>query len=370
MEKNRDSGLDLLRCSAILMVLLLHSTQVATNMPSSLNYIFSYGWMGVDLFFVLSGYLIGTQAIWGKRSQKVKHNFHVFWAKRWFRTLPLYFFILFIYIYMKQFVSGKEFGPTIWPFFIFLQNYFPLTDFEQSWSICIEEQFYFILPFLSFLIFPNLVKRKRLWLLFIILAITIRLITSLMIQQSLTAFQTDYYFRFPLHTHFDGLAMGLFLASSHTVWGHWSHHTKRVCILMGLTLLFLTCWLLGPIFTAKNVAIYFSLLPLGFGLLLIGVQKLKISGTLLFFIHWIALLSYGTYLWNNLFIRALVRYFPNMHWAISILIFLLLTHLAAVFTYFLIEKPFLKLRSSYIKQYKLRLGVEADIFHTHHNPSK
>ena len=128
MLKNRDQGLDLLRAMAIMMVLLLHAGYAVPQMPRIMGYVFAHGWVGVDLFFVLSGFLIGHQALHGPRLGSVMSQLHNFWARRWFRTFPLYFMVLFTYVVLKPLIFGRPFRGEVWPYFLFLQNYFPLTD--------------------------------------------------------------------------------------------------------------------------------------------------------------------------------------------------------------------------------------------------
>src|ERR1700686_5502086 len=91
----RIGGLDGLRAAAIVSVLCLHAAIVVTRMPLIFRVPCLYGWAGVDLFFVLSGYLIGGQAF--KAGGCMDGGGIVrFWLRRWFRTLPLYYFILFV----------------------------------------------------------------------------------------------------------------------------------------------------------------------------------------------------------------------------------------------------------------------------------
>jgi peptidoglycan/LPS O-acetylase OafA/YrhL len=352
MEKKRDSGLDLLRCFAILSVLLLHSTEAAPLMPESLKFIFSYGWIGVDLFFVLSGFLIGSQAISSKRKESTTKNFHEFWAKRWFRTLPLYYTVLFCYVLIKPLVMGGEFKPAIGPFLIFLQNYMVLTDFVQSWSICIEEQFYIILPLFTFALLPNLSKKPSFWLAMSVFGVFLRYLVTTRIPSGASAAEVDYFVRFPLYTHFDGLSAGLFLASTRAVWGQWKKPQKKLSLGLGAISLFSICWFLGPHLTVSTVHFYFTLLPISFALLLVGLKNWEMSGGISFLINWVALLSYGAYLWNNLLIRVFARYLSEIHWQVGVILFLLCTHLIALTTYVLIEKPFLNLREKYLLRIK------------------
>ena len=153
--KNRIYGLDVIRATAIILVLASHSTLLL--FPNTSNFILTiiqfFGAIGVDLFFVLSGFLIGgiilKQLSEGKT--KLKHFFH-FWVRRWFRTLPNYFLVLLLNIlvfYALHNIIIEGLGS----YFVFLQNFSnPHPDFfTEAWSLSIEEYAYIIGPFLLFL---------------------------------------------------------------------------------------------------------------------------------------------------------------------------------------------------------------------------
>ncbi|MGZ6469403.1 MAG: acyltransferase family protein, partial [Bdellovibrionota bacterium] len=144
---SRNTGLDLLRTSAILLVLALHASQLAPGRPWLLGYVSAFGWAGVDIFFVLSGFLIANQFFSGKKESS-SSSVRGFYVKRWLRTLPLYFFVLTFYVIIKPHL-GFPFQGKPWHYAFFLQNYTGVKDFVPSWSLCIEEQFYLLFPFLA-----------------------------------------------------------------------------------------------------------------------------------------------------------------------------------------------------------------------------
>lgn len=353
MKENRDGGLDLLRSIAILSVLLLHSTELGLNLAPQIKMIFSFGWLGVDLFFILSGFLVGTDAIFSKRSTVKLNNFHYFLAKRWFRTFPLYFFVLFFYVFLKPNITGVRFEPHLLPFFIFTQNYFPLKDFVQSWSICIEEQFYIILPILTFFLFPKATKSPFFWLFLSLIGIFFRSYATMNNLNTTTPSEIDYFVRFPFHTHFDGLTMGIFLAVTMPKWSLWARSFKLLIGVIGCLFLVLITSFLGPALTAKNINWYLTIIPIIFALILIGFRGIKLPKHFSFFINWVALLSYGSYLWNNLLLRFFARYLPEINWPLGLTLFLISTHILALTTYILIEKPFLLLRAKYLRSLKI-----------------
>lgn len=139
-------GLDLLRACAIALVLMSHYAGFVSHAPT-FGFIGEAGWSGVDLFFVLSGYLIGNQLL-APLARGEAWSLKVFFARRLLRTLPNYYAVLAVYLLLPHSpIAGREMGPT-WQFLSFTQNIgmeYGQT-FTHSWSLCIEEQFYLVLP--------------------------------------------------------------------------------------------------------------------------------------------------------------------------------------------------------------------------------
>ena len=95
-KTNRIAGLDLLRAIAIILVFIFHwQNKVQAHW---LAWISKFGWTGVDLFFVLSGYLIARQLF--KSIQIVKRpSLKIFYINRSFRILPAYITVLAFYFF-------------------------------------------------------------------------------------------------------------------------------------------------------------------------------------------------------------------------------------------------------------------------------
>ncbi|MET0298467.1 MAG: acyltransferase [Flavitalea sp.] len=137
------ANLDLLRATAITVVFIHHVGQYLEGIPEIAHQIMAFGGFGVDLFFVLSGWLIGG-IFFREYGQKGSVNLTSFWARRWFRTMPPYYAAL-ILSWAAVFVARRE--PFDLRFLFFLQNYSDLVPyFKISWSLCIEEHFYLFLP--------------------------------------------------------------------------------------------------------------------------------------------------------------------------------------------------------------------------------
>lgn len=137
-------GLDLLRALAIVWVMLYHLASYGVTMPA----IVDRGWMGVDLFFVLSGYLIGWQLL-KPFTHGEQPSWSRFFQRRAWRVLPAYFTVLGLYLAVPGVREGGAMAP-LWQFLTFSTNLFPdyfrHRTYSHAWSLCVEEHFYLLLP--------------------------------------------------------------------------------------------------------------------------------------------------------------------------------------------------------------------------------
>src|SRR5579871_146679 len=181
---NKLFGLDHLRALAIILVFVYHYGRIFPH-PQWTNSISKFGWTGVDLFFVLSGYLIASQ-LFAEIAKRKTFSIEDFFLKRFFRIIPLYLVVVAIY-FCLPFVRERESLAPLWKYLTFTQN-FGLDlrtqgTFSHAWSLCIEEQFYFFLPFiLTGLLFFKLFRRSF-WLLILL-------------------FILGFFIRFYLYQHF------------------------------------------------------------------------------------------------------------------------------------------------------------------------
>jgi len=160
--KARIFGLDLMRATAILLVLAGHCAWIFGHNDSVfISLLALSGFLGVEIFFVLSGFLIGRIIY----RQFTEADFNLssvlyFLKRRWFRTLPNYFLILMVNMIIAFFVGFSIDG--LWRYFFFLQNFStPLPPFfTESWSLSVEEFAYVILPLALFGIF-SLIRTSR-----------------------------------------------------------------------------------------------------------------------------------------------------------------------------------------------------------------
>ena len=171
---NNFKAIDGIRAIAVLWVIIFHVWIFQYNtFPELLSVVvqnpltvwITKGDLGVDLFFVISGFLIGTILFKEfKRTQSL--NFKSFYIRRFLRLFPVYFFSMIIALYFLS-GGGAERWPSAWSNLLYINNYVRDSYMGWTWSLAIEEQFYIVIPFLIVFLFP---KFRSKTLLFSILA--------------------------------------------------------------------------------------------------------------------------------------------------------------------------------------------------------
>jgi peptidoglycan/LPS O-acetylase OafA/YrhL len=350
-------GLDLMRALAIIIVVMDHGSMLEkanTHFP----------WIplidGVELFFVLSGFLIGGILL---KLYNTNNAFGIktvgnFWVRRWFRTLPNYFLILIINIIIVYFgIIKEDFTQFNWKYFLFLQNFSkPFYGFFwESWSLCIEEWFYFLFPILllisNYLLCRLKIKGKYIffWSAFVFLT------TSFLLRFFYASkFDVnDFWFGVKIYKvviyHLDGIALGL-LASFIKNWypNFWfkSRNISFIASIIIICLVLFSTWIPND-FSTKVFKILFQ--SIGCVLLLPKFDSLKkaprfITKT----VTHISLISYSMYLLNLAIVSEVIRdnfppHGPRSAWAMYIIYWFVVIILSTLlYKYF--EKPIMDLR--------------------------
>src|SRR5437667_4252999 len=211
-DRERQPGLDLLRALAIIVVVIYHAALFGFKLPGRVD---RFGWIGVDLFFILSGYLIGGQLLAPlARNQRI--NLGRFFARRALRIMPAYFVILAIYIFLPSWREYPEMYPT-WKFLLSVQNIglHGGTAFSHAWSLAVDDQFYLVLPLLLLVLYPR--PRSSVIIACIIILGGIALRTILAFQNltetgvSFRGFQAWIYY--PTWTRLDPPVLGVALSA-------------------------------------------------------------------------------------------------------------------------------------------------------------
>ena len=274
----RVSGLDLLRAIAILLVLAYHYAVVVGPQPN-LGVLTTFGWCGVDLFFVLSGYLIGKQVLAGVANSEGHGEAHGegvslgnFFARRLLRTLPNYLVVLTLYGCLPSELGGRH-TAELWRFFTFTQN-FGLQygeTFTHSWSLCIEEQFYLLLPLVVLAVARGKHAAKFCWaVLLAALFFGIASRAHAFHANGFTSFSAEVYYGSA--TRFDELLPGVAIAmlrNFHPAVFQRALKFANAWLVLGLLLVVICLreWMSPDIQSFASTTFGFSLLAFGFGLL-------------------------------------------------------------------------------------------------------
>jgi peptidoglycan/LPS O-acetylase OafA/YrhL len=354
-------GLDFLRTLAISLVFFFHYPTI--ELPEWLADFKDFGWIGVDLFFVLSGFLIGRQLF---AELKTQHNISLkrFFIKRFFRIIPVYLVVVAIYFLVPVF-RERESLPALWRFLTFTQNIgldpSPNGTFSHAWSLCIEEQFYLLFPLIiAGLVYLNMVKHGGYIIpgLFVFTCL-IRLYIWNHYMPPLIEADKGYsnfwvtWMYYPTYTRLDGLLTGISIAGLVCFYPKAKEKLMKYSNLILLTgiLVLTAAYFLCQIRVSFNANIFgFPLIAIGFGFIVFaaispGCVLYKFKSRLT---SSIAILSYSIYLIHKAVRHLCFVYFGKMgldeesYW--MLLLSIIFTIVGALILRYTIEKPFLKLR--------------------------
>ncbi|MEH6535497.1 MAG: acyltransferase [Psychroserpens sp.] len=195
--EKRIFGLDIMRAVAILLVVCSHAVWIFPQTKNLATDLMSIaGVIGVEIFFVLSGFLIGRLIY--KLFTASEYGFKAvtyFWVRRWFRTLPNYYLILVFNVLLALYL-GATLRDNFWQYFLFVQNFsweMPLF-FGESWSLPIEEFAYIIGPLLLYLVLFLRLKINKSRLFFIITSLIVLFFFVTKIYYNLNHPETDMMF--------------------------------------------------------------------------------------------------------------------------------------------------------------------------------
>ena len=226
-----------------------------------------HGWAGVDLFFVLSGFLIGSQLLADAASHG-RVDARRFYLKRAWRILPPYFVVLLLYNVWPEFREAPNLDPA-WHFILFIMNFGRQGEaFSHAWSLCVEEHFYLILPLIvaASTWRPAWFQPRKVAAIFIVV-----LGGGLILRLALLASGAPFYpaiYR-PTFTHLDGLTVGVGLAVLRTYrWAQLEKFCRRPWLLnlSGMAIIAFGLWLYSGSIPVVGQVFGFFLVAFGFGL--------------------------------------------------------------------------------------------------------
>lgn len=337
-----------MRAVAILMVVHMHSISIfKTSDAGFLNWKYPDP---VDLFFVLSGFLIGLLLL-----RKIEKHEGLtlkttigFLSRRWFRTLPNYYLFLIVNIILISFsLIPGTINKYLVTYFGFFQNFHKPYDFLywESWSLSVEEWFYISFPLviLLFLQFKkwNTAKGRKLLLLGAILTLTV---TPLIIRitQSDASLSTELYFRKLVITRLDTISYGIlaaYLCFYFPLFWKKIRHVALIAGLLGIALLTYTPS--QSVFFSQTI--YYSLMALSCALLLPFLSHWRRENQRFKPIAFVSKVSYSMYLIHLPLLHILIETTGYDSFA-TLLLYWTITLILSGLNYKYFEMPLMNLR--------------------------
>lgn len=359
--EGRIFGLDVMRAAAILMVLVGHSA-AHFDPPAWFRWYWgAQGTLGVEVFYVLSGYLIGGILIRLARSGRLHSCAQVweFWNRRWARTLPAYFFFLLLYLRYDYLGTGDLYQ--VYPFLFFMQNFaWPLIPFFQhSWSLAVEEWFYFLFP----LVFLWVARDERAYRWPMLATCGAFILLPLLLRMAVAGGVHDYagfneQIRAVVVCRLDSIFIGVLLALVKTERPGWYAQVRRfgmagVLLLIGMSF-YLAMGLPGLFDSYWGMVLFFPMLSLVVAAGLPWIESIRTLGWSWFdrFVTWTSVISYSLYLGHIAMLSLVESVMGRLGVSISglwqtslaFLVCALAFYAFATLTYTFIEQPFMRLR--------------------------
>jgi len=359
-EQNRNFGLDLCRAIAILLVVFGHMLEHS----SPAQWLAGSGFMGmfgVDLFFCLSGFLIGRILI------KESHRWHKipqsgllrFWYRRWMRTLPLYFFFLLVWL-QWDWRGPTTLGEQL-PYLLFAQNLaWPMSDFYLlTWSLAIEEWFYYLFPLMVLVVIAFGGSSRRGMLFTTFLFIVVPFCARILFGEQIAGFDNfNKGMRHIVIFRLDALGFGVATACLY-VW--YKPFFEKLAKLWPISFLLVAACIIMtkmgfPLIAGSELwmSVYLSISAIAFAGLIPFFNNIRIqrSSTVTRFIQFTSRISYSMYLGH---IIAFIAVMNGLHWLeifdliyprpwLVYPLFFLVVYALSILTYYCVEMPVLQLR--------------------------
>jgi len=348
MQGTRNVGLDMARASAILLVLFNHLVFNILTPPAGLWWYMAY--LGVDIFFALSGFLIGGILIQLCVDDKpTLASLRRFLTRRALRTWPLYFVMLAVNFLLGQCLLHRNLQIN-YTYFLFAQSFTkpPKGFYGESWSLCVEEWFYFSFA-IGLWLFIAVTKRRRLSTQYKMLLFTLAYIavfTIIRLTQSTHSYNEVNITIYRL----DAIGYGVLAALFNRF------YTKPLNIPIigatGFILAFIgaVVWLWHSQI-GNYYILYYNIAGIGLALCILFCKRcsfIKLPRIIKTAVAFTSKISYSLYLLNLPVIYALaVMLPPSLHGWPQFLITIASIAALSYITYRFIEQPFLKLSKSH-----------------------
>lgn len=355
-------GLDLLRAIAVAWTMLFHSFLVG-GLGDDWAWLSRYGWMGVDLFFVLSGYLIGSQVL-APLARGGRPDFAGFYLRRAFRILPAFAAVLALYLLWPGFREAPDMEPW-WKFASFTVNlsidYANRAAFSHAWSLCVEEHFYLLFPLLAWWLSRRPAAWKFVSACALVVAGGIALRTGTWLHFDALDpdrpwFVEDIYY--PTWNRLDGLVAGVALAALHVYRpGAWQtlRRWANPAAVAGVGAMGVAFWLFRDRVGLLANSVGWPVLSVGLALLVFaaagrdsGIGRHAVPGA-----AWLAAVSYSLYLVHKPVFHLVEATFGPALEGKGVAAFAAYgaaSLLAAAVLHYAVERPFLGLRGRALRR--------------------
>jgi len=343
-----------LRAVSILLVILAHvrhNNFGGFKVSFPVEILFD-GALGVNVFFVISGFLI-TKLLLDEESSNGSVSIKNFITRRVFRIFPAYYFLLFIY-FLLQLLHVLYFTPGSWASSLFYYKYIGESDWESGhfWSLSVEEHFYLIWP----LVFAFAPRLRPVFAWFLVVMVMVFRINAYYhwLDYKVFVMQESFFLRC------DALMIGCLGALYYQNLTDWIKKHYRIStvgmLAAGLMIALSNSSILMDLNRAANLHLGVLLIPLGIGsstgvltnfsILLLIIASINLQGNLWFRIlnssplEFIGKLSYSIYLWQQIFFSKKLGFLSSF--PLNILCIAVVSY----FSYRYVETYFLKLRDS------------------------
>lgn len=341
--------LDGVRALAAIMVMIFHFFQnIQHDNPlfDSIKTITAFGRTGVTLFFILSGFLI-TRILLNSREKE--NYFKSFFTNRALRIFPLYYFFLIIYYFLVPYITDEPFVAfeKQWSYWFFFQNFTaslnqPIHGPIHFWSLAIEQNFYFLWPFLVY--YLNNKQLYRVIFFIILFSISVRLVL-------LSLGHGGYYFTL---SSVDALIIGSTLALNELKSGFSAKWAKRyLLLLMAFIIPSFIFWFLidgkGPKIVQVLKFPFINIAYLAFiGFLLVYKEHKFINRIFAFQpLVYIGKISYGLYVYHPLCFYFYFKYFATHNIVFDLFTAFGISFIISSATFHFLESPFLRLKNTF-----------------------
>jgi peptidoglycan/LPS O-acetylase OafA/YrhL len=362
------ANLDILRFIAAFMVVIAHAYEgwcgwwgypgfmsvdgdhkTLSSFGNYANTVIKNGGFGVDVFFLISGFLI-TYILLAEKDLTGKIDIKKFFIRRGFRIWPLYFLLIAVTPFIVSWLNKPS--PDYLSTALFYNNFHSMTTgnweypFAHFWSICVEEHFYLVWPFLVAFI-PNRYLLNTFWTVLFI---------SVFARFGFNLYGKGFYYMY-LHTlsRMDVLALGAI--GAYMYFNKSLRFTMPKYVRIALYFLFIVVYASEPynVYDGMFLAcfrkyFYVAVIAIGMSNFLLNPDAL-ISFKKKNVFHYLGKVSYGVYMYSNILIAIIIEKIIAPYNMVNMYLYfflnIALTIIISIISYELFEKQFLKLKTRF-----------------------